>query len=446
MEKIPTHSIEKTNSFKYIYVKDEEMENKGVTISILGSAGGVAKAVLSLLNKSITNPNDPLYSLLKRSKLHLIDLKQKDINYYKQICPNLTKRIVLCHFDLHELNRVRKHLSETKTSLVIDLSWADTIDMLDICNDLGISYVNSALENVEVDKDDDLAGFTLIERFNRFADVRNRFTNMKGIVCSGMNPGVVQWMAHSIMNKHLDEKPLACFIVERDTTFFKDKSLVRKNTVYSSWSPECYLDEAIENYPMFVKQHVPLYLYDDVYSKEFKVTLGDIQFYGCLMAHEEVVSLGSLYDLETGFIYKVNDYTTQTIRDNFGQLDDLWNWEFEVFDPSAAELEGEDLVGVLVVYKDKERFMYNVINSQFAFRKYGINATYLQVASGVYSGICTLLLETIPKGVYFVEEVLKMDNNIDYGKYVSQFIPDFVIGENPQTDGFILDRMRDFRQ
>ncbi|MDR6999277.1 hypothetical protein [Neobacillus niacini] len=111
---------------------------------------------------------------------------------------------------------------ETKTSLIIDLSWADTIDILDICNDLGISYVNSALENVEVDKDEYLEGFTLQERFERFSEARNRLTNMKDIVCSGMNPGVVQWMAHSLMNKHPDEKPLACFIVEKDTTFFKE--------------------------------------------------------------------------------------------------------------------------------------------------------------------------------------------------------------------------------
>lgn len=417
---------------------------KGVVISILGGAGGVSKAVLSLLNRSITNAEDPLSTVLKESKIHLIDLKERDIDYYKKICPDLINHIVPYTFDLHDLNMVRKHLSETSTSLVIDLSWVGTIDIMDICNDLGIFYVNTAIENNEVDQNENLVGFTLIERIKRFEDAKKRFTNMRGLVCTGMNPGIVQWMAHSVMSNHPNEQPLACFIVEKDTTFFKEKSITRKNTIYSSWSPECYLDEAIYNYPMFVKQHVPLYLYNDVYTKEFKVTLGDIQFYGCLMAHEEVVSLGTLYNMETGFIYKVNDYTTQTIRDNFGQLDALWKWNFEVFDPTNDELVGEDLVGVLLVYKDKERFMYNVTNNKSAFQEYGINATYLQVASGVYAGICTLLLETIPKGVYYVEELLKMDNKRDYGKYVTQFLTDFVIGENHQSDGGILDRMRDF--
>ena len=146
--------------------------------------------------------------------------------------------------------------------------------------------------------------------------------------------------------------------------------------------------------------------------------------------------------METGFIYKVNDYTTQIIRDNLGCADDLLNWNLKVLDPSEAELEGEDLVGVLLVYKDKERYMYNVMNSQFAFEKYGINATYLQVACGVYAGICTLLLDKISNGVFYVEELLEKDKSVGYGKYITQYMKEFVIGVNQGSDGLILDRMK----
>lgn len=418
------------------------MRDIGGAISIFGSAGGVARALLSLLNKSITDSTDPLHKFSKQSMLHLIDIKQKDIAYYNEICPNLINQIVLKQIDLTDLKEVRKHISETETSLIVDLSWADTIDILDICNEFGVFYVNSALENIEVNEDENLKGFTLLERFYRFENAKNRFTNMKGIVCSGMNPGVVQWMAYSIMAMHPNEKPLACYIVEKDTTFYKDKSLLDKDIIYSSWSPECFLDEAILNYPMIVKGKVPLHLYKEVYAQEFKVTLGDTQFYGCLMPHEEVLSLGTLYDMETGFIYKVNDYTTQIIRDNLGCTDDLLNWNLKVLDPSEAELEGEDLVGVLLVYKDKERYMYNVMNSQFTFEKYGINATYIQVACGVYAGICTLLLDKISNGVFYVEELLEKDKSVGYGKYITQYMKEFVIGVNQGSDGLILDRMK----
>ncbi|WP_409296332.1 S-adenosylmethionine decarboxylase related protein [Peribacillus sp. SCS-26] len=417
------------------------MRSIGAAISIFGSAGGVARALLSLLNKSIKDSTNPLHKLIKQITLHLIDIEQKDIAYYNEICPNLINQIVLNQIDLTDLEEVRKHICETETLLIVDLSWADTIDILDICNEFGVFYVNTALENTEVDEDQNLKGFTLLERFYRFEDAKNRFTNMKGIVCSGMNPGVVQWMAYSIMAMHPNEKPLACYIVEKDTTFYKEKSLLAK-TICTTWSPECFLDEAILNYPMFVKGGVPLHLYKEVYAQEFKVTLGDIQFYGCLMPHEEVLSLGTLYNMETGFIYKVNDYTTQTIRANLECVDDLLNWNLKVLDPAEAELEGEDLVGVLLVYKDRERFMYNVMNSQFTFEKYGSNATYIQVACGVYAGICTLLLDTIPNGVFYVEELLEKDKNIGYGKYITQYMPDFVIGENQKSDGLILDRMK----
>lgn len=421
------------------------MEKEGVVISVFGSGGGVAKSLLALLNKSITDPDDPLHSVIQLSELHLVDLKQKDMEYYKQKCPELTELIKLYQFDLHDLKKVRKHLMKTNTSLVVDLSWADTVNVLGICNDMGISYVNSALEIVEVDYDEDLEGFTLIERYERFMEAKDKFTNMKGIVCSGMNPGVVQWMAHTLMSAYPEDKPLGCFIVENDTTFFKDESNVRNKTVYSTWSPECFLDEAILNYPMYVKQHVPLFLYEDVYRKEFKVTLGDIEFYGCLMPHEEVLSLSTLYDMEMGFIYKVNDYTTQLIRTKLAQnkVDNLWDWNFKVLDPAEAELVGEDLVGVLLVYEDKERFIYNVMDSNSTYKKYGTNATYIQVASGIYAAICTILLETIPNGVHYVEELLSTIKDIGYGKYVTQYMTEFVTGENEKSDGLILDRMKD---
>lgn len=46
-----------------------------IVISILGSSGGVAKAILSVLEKSLGDVHDPIHSLLKLCLIHLIDLK-----------------------------------------------------------------------------------------------------------------------------------------------------------------------------------------------------------------------------------------------------------------------------------------------------------------------------------------------------------------------------------
>jgi len=412
-----------------------------LAISLLGSGGGVAKAVLSILNKAIEDIHDPLHDHLKRSVIHLIDREPKDIPYFGEHAPNLASRLRLHQFDLRNLKAVREHFTESNTSLVIDVSWADTVEMLEICDEMGIAYVNTALEIASVDDDKELEGFTLIERYRIFEANRSRFTNVKGIIGSGMNPGVVEWMAHQLLNAHADERPLACYIVETDSTFYKNKARAQEKTVYASWSPECFLDEALLNYPLFVQHHVPLILYNAVYEQEFKVTLGPVQFHGCLMPHEEVLSLGRLYDMETGFIYRVNAHTTGIIRDNLHCSEELWDWNHTVLDPSDAELTGEDLVGVLLVYEDKERFMYNVMDNASVCAQYKTNATYFQVACGVYGAACSLLMDEIKPGLYFVDELL-LETASEYGRYVSYYLKHYVTGENAFSEGLLLSRMR----
>ncbi|PYI52484.1 saccharopine dehydrogenase NADP-binding domain-containing protein [Paenibacillus flagellatus] len=419
------------------------MENRPLIVSVLGSGGGVAKAVLSLLNKAAADPTDPLHPFLNRAEIHLIDRKPKKLDEYGRIAPNLKGRFVLHQFDLLELDRVRAHLADTGTSLVIDLSWADTVDMIALCDELGIAYTNTALEIVEVDDNEELEGFTLLERYRMFENNRHRFTRVKGIVCSGMNPGVVQWMAHTLLSEPSDRPPLACYIVETDSTFFKDPKRAKPNTIYSSWSPECFLDEALLNYPMLVQRRVPLVLYAPAYGQAFKVTLGDLQFYGALMPHEEVLTLGRLYGLETGFIYKVQDYMIDLLRANLDQPNALWDWEHRTLDPAEDELEGEDTVGVLVVYEDKERYMYNTLETRTIYAKYGVNATYFQVACGVYGAICTLLLDDLETGLFFVDELLAATDS-SYGEYVSRYLERFVTGENAGTDGLLLQRLKPF--
>lgn len=411
------------------------------SITILGSGGGVAKAILSILNHAVKDNKDPLYELLKTSEIHLIDIEQKTLYYYQNLFPNLSNKIYLYEQDLKNLTLFKEHLQKTKTTIVIDASWADTIEMLTCCNELGVSYVNSALENAEIDEDETLYGFPLAERFIRFEDIKEQFSNTKAIVGSGMNPGVVQWMAHELIKKHVDNPPLACYIVEHDSSFFSDKNLVKKDTIYTSWSVECFLDEAILSYPMFVSHHLPLYMYDEVYNTEFTVKLGNKKFQGCLMPHEEVLSLGKLYDMEFGFIYRVSEHTTKLIRDNLYRVDDLWEWEHQLLDPEIGQIDGEDLIGVLLVFKDHEKYMYNVMNTKQIYPKYKTNATYFQVACGLYGGLASLLLDPIPNGAHYVDELL-LHSNIKYGEYLSYYMKDFVTGKNETSDGLLHQRIK----
>jgi len=411
-------------------------------ITILGSAGGVARAVLALLNKAAQDVNDPIHSTMSQCQLHLIDRKPQNGPYYRKLLPALHDRFVLHQFSLSDLSRFREHLRQTGTRIVIDVSWGDTVDLLRCCNGLGVRYINTALENRMIDDHPErYKGFPLIERIRMIEHAKEDFASTTAIICSGMNPGVVQWMALELMGKNPHKPPLGCFIVEHDSSFYAKRSLAKENTIYVSWSPECFLDEAILSYPMFMSHHTPLFLSEAVYAVEFKVSLGSRRFFGCLMPHEEVYTLCKLYDMEGGFLYKVNDHTTQLIRTNLDHVNDLWDFDMKVLDPAQAPLDGEDLVGVLLVYEDKEQYMYNVLENKATFAEYGVNATYFQVACGVYGALCTLLLDSIPPGVYYVDELL-LRTESKYGQYLSYYLRDFVVGENDHAEGLLLQRMR----
>ena len=411
-------------------------------ITVLGSAGGVARAVLSLLNQVAQDTSDPIHSIIAQSTLHLVDRKQKSRRYYQQLLPSLRGKFLLHQFSLRNIARLREHLKATGTDTVIDVSWGDTVEILRCCNGLGVRYVNTAFENTMIDANEEqYKGFLLIERVKAFESSREDFTNTTAIVCSGMNPGVVQWMALELMQQNPGKIPLGCYVVEHDNSFYANKSRAKKDTIYVTWSPECFLDEAIANYPMFITQQTPVFLHEPVYALEFQVSLGSYQFFGCLMPHEEVFSLSRLCPMECGFIYRVNDHTTQLIRGNLDRVDDLWDWDRKVLDPAESPLAGEDLVGILLVYEDTEHYMYNVMINNVIHDRYGVNATYFQVACGVYSALATLLLDSIPKGVYFVDELL-LTTATRYPQYLSRHMPDFVIGRNDQSEGLLLQRMK----
>jgi homospermidine synthase len=421
------------------------MDQIPFSITILGSAGGVAKSILSILNRSVIDKNDPIHSILVDTKLHLIDINQKEIAYYTRLFPNLKDKLNLLQMDLNVVSQFYNHLKTTNTKIVIDVSWADTIEMLKCCNELGVHYINTALENTMVDEDESLYGFPLTERYQRFEDCKGAFTNTKAIIGSGMNPGVVQWMAIKLMKETPEDRPLACYIIEHDNSFFTNKEIIEPKTIYTSWSVECFLDEAILSYPMFVRHHLEHYLYEDVYALEYKVKLGNKEFYGCLMPHEEVISLGKLYDMEIGFIYRVNEYTTELIQNNLSDVDKLWDWKQRVIDPSVGDVEGEDLVGVLLVYNDYEKYIFNSMKSSEIFPEYSSNATYFQVACGIYAGLASLLLDTIPLGIYYVDELLLNTKN-KYEKYLTYYMRDFVMGENNHSDGFLHQRMKRIKE
>lgn len=108
------------------------------SITILGSCGGVAKAELAILNKTVQDKSDPI---IEKSLIHLVDKRKIDQMSLAHFYPNLKNQLVIHPFDLINQVALMEHLKKTNTTVVIDVSWADTVEVMKCCNNLGINYV-----------------------------------------------------------------------------------------------------------------------------------------------------------------------------------------------------------------------------------------------------------------------------------------------------------------
>ncbi|MFC4775827.1 hypothetical protein ACFO9Q_03415 [Paenibacillus sp. GCM10023252] len=81
------------------------------------------------------------------------------------------------------------------------------------------------------------------------------------------------------------------------------------------------------------------------------------------------------------------------------------------------------------------------MGNSIVYAKFGTNATYLQVACLIYGAVCTMLLDELPNGLYYVDELLTRTDS-GYGSYLSYYMTDFVKGTNAVPEGTLLQRMR----
>ncbi|HLG27185.1 MAG TPA: hypothetical protein VI423_05315 [Paenisporosarcina sp.] len=65
------------------------MHHNKIIITILGSAGGVANGILSILNNSAQDEQDPIYREVNNCIIHLIDNQQKDESIYSLSYPHI---------------------------------------------------------------------------------------------------------------------------------------------------------------------------------------------------------------------------------------------------------------------------------------------------------------------------------------------------------------------
>ena len=412
-------------------------------ITILGAGGGVARALLGILDRALVEENTPLYPAIGECQLHGIDRPQARDRldaFLATRSDRLRERLTPHDGDAGDATALEAHLRATKTDVLVDLTGGDPREMLRACSRTGTRYLNSAIEITGPMPCEPVRILDEMETFRAFREEIG--SSVTGIVGAGMNPGIVQWLALDLIRRNENRVPLACYVVEHDTTFFSDPARARPGVAYTTWSPEGFMYEAAHSRPIFMRGQAPVALFENVYARQYRVRLGDHEFFAQLMPHEEVLSLGRLFDMETAFLYRVNDHTTEVLTDyarreaSGGPMP-----ECRPLPQNFAELTGADKVGVLLVYPDREVFAWNRMETIQVNERFGTNATYYQVACGTAAALASLLFDSLPSGLYYVDELL-LQTRSRFGDYVPSFLKDITYGANPSSDGMLFDRMR----
>lgn len=361
---------------------------------VLGASGGVANAFLhslvhhrDLFNKLI---------LVDKNKKVLSDLyiNHKELKYLF-----IKKEIKLPEKEKEYLNLLRKH----RISIVLDITDMDTIPIIEATDKAGISYLNTAMNDNKMVVTELI--FNVLKR-------KNEFNRAPHILCTGMNPGIVNmWVQHGI------EK----FGVPKEIVHFEYDTSVNCNgwIPTMTWSKHEFLIECIRD-PSGkmlgrnkVKTLYPNALENRVKMESFLKPFIELERYpeGFTVLHEENVTIAQKYNIPSQFIYAVNIKTMDRLIKLYEKTKKVSLNDLIQSDNRKEVLEGSDNIGVYLEYPKKRIYYFNTIPNIAII---GTNATYTQVAIGIFAAIFTIIFDKVNNGIHFVEDL----SNTHYKYYL----------------------------
>ncbi|MBI2024629.1 MAG: hypothetical protein HYT03_00870 [Candidatus Harrisonbacteria bacterium] len=348
-------------------------------ILILGAAGGVANAFLRLLlkrrgligklvllDRSARLPENPAYTLIHQE----IKLPGQE----KRYC-DILKRY--------------------KIDLAIDLTDLDSLPLLKLTDQCGVSYFNTAMNGI---------GITTDELLDYVFKNREKINRGSHILCAGMNPGNVNlWVEHGVAQFGIPER-----IIHFE---FDDSMTPNAWRPLVTWSRAKFLDEAVyepggkvlgRDKVEFIK---PNALKNMVDMRSLLSPVINLEKYpsGFPILHEENITVGHRLDIPSEFIYAIHPQTIAFMKEKYDEQGTIKVEDLIAGDNVKVPLEGKDFIGVLLRYPDKNVYYHNAIANRDIS---GTNATYQQVAIGVLVGLLAWL-DGLKRGVYFTGDLYK---------------------------------------
>ena len=367
---------------------------------IIGASGGVASAFLRKIAKHREN----------FSNLVLID--KKDGLLHDPFIPHGQLEYVFINttIDVKKDRAAYNDLLRTySVDVVVDLSINETRPILETTDAAGVSYVNTGIAN---------------RRGESFADVvfdiykrRSLLWNSPHILCTGMNPGIVNmWVRQGIESFGV---PNRIVHFEYDTG-----QPVQGWLPVITWSRETFLDEIINDPAGYMdgkdrlKFLYPNPLKNRVSMMELLRPIMELKEYprGFLLLHEENITIAQRYDIPSRFIFAINSRTMDYLEVVYDEKGSVPVEMISLGDNKAIGLKGSITVGVLLDYGDRKVYFFNT-TSHANVR--GVTGSCWQVGAGLYAAILALLTDPLANCVYFIEDLF----GTSYKRFMADSLP-----------------------
>lgn len=365
---------------------------------VIGCHGGVARAFLTLLNKSEVGQR-----LRDRfENFVLVDqAPQPDepVSFEGTYLPSTSVDNIDVFVSL---------LKEHKITHVIDLSSIDTVECTHACDELGVDFLCTSIEEwpgAEPVPTDKAIGRVL-------PPIKPQLANQSHLIGSGANPGLVNALVFEAIEQFaqkvgVEPTPAALelnsvFVTEEDTTEVIGTDFTG-NEFPITWSPSHCIEELFEPRAFYAVNTRTMGLPHRPVDRYYRVRCGERFIDGMVVPHEEVKTLArKLPDVEVAFIYRVPPQTLRALGAN------LTRSRFEDWSPRrlcppwTSDIVGEDCLGVLLNSRRYGEFWMGFVTDVRKGLALGTNATELQVAAGVIAGLEQL---GEVKGIHFVEDL-----------------------------------------
>jgi homospermidine synthase len=385
----------------------EPTHKKKANLLVLGASGGVANCFLHYLVHH-RDFFDHVVLLDKRKNI----LTDPYIDHDRLAYTFLQKKL-----DLREnADEYLQILKDHAIDIVLDITDYESVPLLEATNIVGVSYINTAMN------DDKRTVSELV--FDIYAR-KHTLDKAPHILCTGMNPGVVNMLVRCGIEKY--GRPLEIVHFEYDTS-----KVAKQWHPMMTWSVHEFLVEAVRDPSGIVlgRDKVKI-LYPNALEnrKNMRSILQPIMKldkypFGFEVLHEENLTIAQKYDIPSKFIYAVNMKTMNNLIRLYEKNKNVTKKQLMLGDNTTEILDGADSIGVMLEYPERRVYYFNTVPNVAII---GTNATYSQVVIGIFAALFTLLFDPPERGAHFVEDLY--DSEFRYHLFDNMRIQEFMFGK-----------------